>query len=111
MQGHQSKRTGRRLEALKRGHGYGNQLFLKEIWWKLLGHFEGLHPEYEVLDWRGQPFYADFMWIVGFIRIVFEIQDFGSHVHNIDRAGYSRELNRGMHYTKKFYLIRTKARA
>ncbi len=96
LKGHLKKRTGRRLDALKRGHGYGNQLYLEKIWWRLFGHFIGLHPEYEMLDWRGFPFYADFMWIIGSTRIVFEIQDFGSHVQNMDRVGHRRELNRGM---------------
>jgi hypothetical protein len=102
---HLKKRKGQRLDALKRGHGFGNQLFVKEFWWKLFGHFNGLHPEYEILDWRGFPFYADFVWIVGTIRIVFEIQDFGSHVQGMDRAGYRRELNRGMFMASLQYKI------
>lgn len=93
---HLKKRKGLRLDALKRGHGFGNQLFLEKVWWVLFGNFKNLHPEYEVMDWRGFPFYSDFMWIIGSIRIVFEIQDFGSHVHNMDKKGYRRELNRGM---------------
>jgi hypothetical protein len=71
---HLSRRKGKSLEALKRGHGYGNQKFTEYIWWRLFGHFKDLHPEFEILDWRGFPFYADFVWIVGSLRIVFEIQ-------------------------------------
>jgi hypothetical protein len=105
LNGHRSKRSGRRLDALQRGHGYGNQKFAERIWWRLFGHFKGLHPEYEVLDWRGQPFYADFMWIIGVFRIVFEIQDFGSHVEKIDRKGYARELNREMFMQSMQYIV------
>jgi len=96
LKSHLTKRSGQRLEALKRGHGYGNQMFLKKLWWELYGNFDGLHPEYEMLDWRGYPFYADFMWSIGYVMFVFEIQDFSSHIQNMDRIGYRRELNRGM---------------
>jgi hypothetical protein len=105
LKSHSMKRGGMRLDALKRGHGYGNQLFLEKVWWVLFGHFKDLHPEYEVLDWRGFPFYADFMWVLGSIRIVFEIQDFGSHVQYMERKGHRRELNRGMFMQSLQYII------
>lgn len=73
LQEHMKRRTGERLDALRRGHGYGNRLFVERIWWPLVGHFDGLHPEYEVKDWRGRPYFADFMWEVGTVRIVFEL--------------------------------------
>lgn len=69
---HLEKRTGERLDALRRGHGYGNQLFAERIRWLLVGDFQDLHPEYEVKDWRGRSYFVDFMWIVGSYRIVFE---------------------------------------
>ncbi len=53
---HLSRRNGERKDALKRGHGYGNRFFIEKIWWPLVGHFEGLHPEYEMLDWRGRSY-------------------------------------------------------
>jgi hypothetical protein len=91
---HLRRRSGERLDALKRGHGYGNQLFVEQIWWPLVGHFHGLHPEYEVKDWRGRSYFVDFVWVVGAIRIIFEIMDFGSH--GTDRTKYRRDLNRGL---------------
>ncbi len=107
LRSHRLKRKGSRsrLEALRRGHGYGNQLFAEKIWWRLFGHFKGLHPEYEVLDWRGYPFYPDFMWIIGTTRIIFEIQDFGSHVQNMDRKKYRRELIRAMFMNSLQYMV------
>ncbi|MBB6633077.1 hypothetical protein [Cohnella thailandensis] len=92
---HLKLRKGGRLDALRRGHGFGNRLFAEKIWWALAGHFHGLHPEYEVKDWRGRSYFVDFMWIVGFLRIVFEIMDFGSH--GTDRSKYRRDLNRGLY--------------
>jgi hypothetical protein len=96
LKSHLAKRSGQRLDALKRGHGFGNQIFLEKAWWELYGNFDGLHPEYEILDWRGYPFYADFMWSNGSVKFVIEVQDFSSHVQNMDRDGYRRELNRGL---------------
>ncbi|MUG44577.1 hypothetical protein [Paenibacillus woosongensis] len=91
---HLRRRRGERLDALKRGHGYGNRLFIEQIWWPLAGHFHGLHPEYEVKDWRGRSYFVDFMWVIGAIRIIFEVMDFGSH--GTDRTKYRRDLNRGL---------------
>lgn len=90
-----SKRHGERKDALKRGHGFGNRLFAEQIWWNLMGHFIGLHPEYEVKDWRGRPYFVDFMWIVGSLRFIFEIMDYGSH--GTDRSKYRMDLNRSLY--------------
>lgn len=91
---HLKRRRGERLDALKRGHGYGNRLFVERVWWPLVGHFHRLHPEYEVKDWRGRSYFVDFMWIVGAVRIGIEIMDFGSH--GTDRTKYRMDLNRGL---------------
>jgi hypothetical protein len=91
---HLSMRRGERKDALKRGHGYGNRLFAEKIWWTLTGHFRGLHPEYEIKDWRGRSYFVDYIWIFGTVRIVFEIMDYGSHGQ--DRSKYRMDLNRGL---------------
>ncbi len=91
---HARRRRGERLDALKRGHGYGNRLFVQQVWWPLAGHFHGLHPEYEVKDWRGRSYFVDILWEVGATRIAFEIMDFGSH--GTDRSKYRMDLNRGL---------------
>ncbi|MFD3257939.1 hypothetical protein ACE3MQ_04925 [Paenibacillus lentus] len=59
-----------------------------------MGHFIGLHPEYEVRDWRGRSYFVDFMWILGGHLFVFEIMDYGSH--GKDRTKYRMDLNRGL---------------
>lgn len=91
---HLSNRRGERKDALRRGHGYGNRMFAEKIWWTLMGHFTGLHPEYEVKDWRGRSYFVDFIWILGGLRFVFEIMDYGSH--GKDRSKYRLDLNRGL---------------
>ncbi|MFF2480364.1 hypothetical protein [Paenibacillus sp. NPDC058071] len=94
LEDHFKQRKGERLDALRRGHGYGNRLFVETVWWPLIGHFHGLHPEYEVKDWRGRSYFVDFMWTVGAVRVIVEIMDFGSH--GTDRTKYRRDLNRGL---------------
>ncbi|RAU97952.1 hypothetical protein DQG13_18365 [Paenibacillus sp. YN15] len=94
MEHHLSARKGERLDALKRGHGYGNRLFAEQVWWPLAGGFQGLHPEYEVKDWRGRSYFVDFMWIAGTLRVALEVMDYGSH--GMDRTKYRMDLNRGL---------------
>lgn len=100
---HLRRRRGERLDALKRGHGYGNRLFAEQIWWPLVGHFHGFHPEYEVKDWRGRSYFVDFMLIIGAISVIFEIMDFGSH--GTDRSKYRRDLNRGLFLEAQDYSV------
>ncbi len=59
---HLDLRAGERKGRLERGHGHGEKLFCQNIWWELKGNFEGLHPEYEVTDWRGKSYFADFAY-------------------------------------------------
>ncbi|WP_328804538.1 DUF559 domain-containing protein [Paenibacillus apii] len=56
--------------------------------------FNHLHPEYEVLDWRGLSYFCDFAWITPFARLIIEIKGFGPHVTDMDRKKYCNELNR-----------------
>jgi len=101
VQKHLSKRQGERKDALRRGHGYGNRLFAEKIWWVLMGHFAGLHPEYEVRDWRGRSYFVDFMWIFGGVFIVIEIMDYGTH--GTDRTKYRLDLNRALYLKSQGY--------
>lgn len=98
---HLSHRNGERKDALKRGHSYGNRMFIEKVWWPLVGHFQGLHPEYEVLDWRGRSYFVDFMWILGALRFAIEIMDYGSHGKN--RSKYRMDLNRGLFLQSQQY--------
>ena len=94
LMSHLKRRSGERKSRLQRGHGHGERLFLKQVWWPLFGHFHHLHPEYEAADWRGQPYFIDFAWIRGRCKFAFEIKGYGPHVQNTDRTRYRRELNR-----------------
>jgi hypothetical protein len=95
IQKHMSKRHGERKDALRRGQGYGNRMFAEHVWWPLMGHFDGLHPEYEMMDWRGRSYFIDFMWILGGHLFAFEIMDYGSH--GKDRTKYRLDQNRALY--------------
>mgnify|MGYP001322868184 CR=1 FL=1 len=94
LEAHLQKRSGERRGRLERGHGHGEKLFLRNVWWPLHGNLDHLHPEFEVLDWRGRPFFVDFVWMPGHVKIALEVKGFGPHVRDIDRKWYCDELNR-----------------
>ncbi|GGF97650.1 hypothetical protein GCM10010912_47950 [Paenibacillus albidus] len=91
---HLKQRKGERLDRLKRGHGHGEQMFAERVWWPIFGHFDHLHPEYEVSDWRGRPYFVDFVWNPGRVKFAIEVKGYGPHVQNSDRTKYRQELNR-----------------
>ncbi|WP_309120804.1 hypothetical protein [Paenibacillus sp.] len=94
LQSHLDRRTGERRGRLARKR-YAETLFLRQVWWPLFGSFDALHPEYEVADWRGRSYFADFVWLPGSgEKLVFEVKGFGPHVTEMDRRGYCEELNR-----------------
>jgi hypothetical protein len=94
IQYHLKNRTGERRGRLERGHHHGERLFMNNVWWPLQGNFDFLHPEYEVLDWRGRSYFADFVWLPGYVKLLVEINGFASHVRDMDRHKYCSELNR-----------------
>lgn len=94
LNSHLRRRSGERKGRLERGHQHGEELFLRQVWWPILGNLENLHPEYEVMDWRGRSYFADFAWIIGELKMIIEIKGFGPHVRDMDRKRYCHELNR-----------------
>jgi len=91
---HLASRRGERRGRLERGHRHAEDLFLQNVWWPFRGDFCDLHPEYEVLDWRGRSYFADFAYLPGAIKLLFEIKGYATHVRDMDRQKYCNELNR-----------------
>lgn len=91
---HLERRSGERRGRLERGHLHGEKLFLHNIWWSFKGNFDHLHPEFEVLDWRGRSYFADFAYLYGGVKLLLEVKGFKSHVKDMDRQRYCNELNR-----------------
>lgn len=94
IQEHVASRKGERRDRLERGHRHAEQLFLEQVWWPLIGDFQNLHPEYEVMDWHGRAYYADFCWRTGQVKLLIEIKGFQTHIRDMDRRKFSYELNR-----------------
>lgn len=102
---HLERRTGERRGRLERGHSHGEMLLLKNIWFPLRGNFDCLHPEYEVLDWRGRSYFSDFAWLPGHAKLLLETKGFGPHVRDMDRSGYCNELNRELYLQSLGYRV------
>lgn len=94
LKAHMKLRSGERKGRLERGHGHGEEMFLRNVWWPLRRNLDGLHPEYEIMDWRGRSYFADFAWLTEAVKWIIEIKGYGPHVRDMDRGGYCRELNR-----------------
>lgn len=105
IQDHLSRRSGERRGRLEREHRHRERLFARNVWWEVFGHFEHLHPEFELADWRGRSYFADFAWITRFIRLLIEIKGFSAHVLDMDRQRYSHELNRETFWTGLGYRV------
>ncbi|MGG1552172.1 DUF559 domain-containing protein [Paenibacillus ferrarius] len=91
---HKTSRSGERRGRLERGHLHGETSFLRDVWWPVCGNLEDLHPEYEVMDWRGRSYFADFMWKPPGAQLIIEIKGYAAHVRDMDRSKYCHELNR-----------------
>jgi hypothetical protein len=94
IQHHLVSRTGERRGRLERGHQHGEKLFLRNVWYPEHGNLDHLHPEYEVLDWRGRSYFADITWLPSYAKLLFEIKGFATHVRDMDRQKYCNEINR-----------------
>jgi hypothetical protein len=94
LEDHLKRRKGERRSRLERGHAHAEKLFARNIWWEVKGNFDHLHPEYEVADWRGRPYFADFCYRLGRLKLLIEIKGYSTHVRDMDRTSFSRECNR-----------------
>jgi hypothetical protein len=94
---HRKSRTGEALRRLTNGHGYGEKLFLSQVWWPIVGSFEHLSPEYVINDDGDKERFIDLAYIRTPYRIAIEIDGFGPHLKNIDRYQFGDNLMRQNH--------------
>lgn len=86
---HRKRRRGKRLYHLKEGHGHAEMMFLRKIWWPLFHEFEGIHPQYEVFDFKDGLRYLDFAYVNRLKKICFEIDGYGPHWSNMSREEFA----------------------
>ncbi|RXT05205.1 DNA-binding response regulator [Ammoniphilus sp. CFH 90114] len=91
---HEKAREGERLRRLKEGHGKAELSFLQNVWWPLFHHFDYLHPEYEVDDFKDGKRYLDYAYIRPGVKICFEVDGYGPHLKNISRWQFADQLER-----------------
>lgn len=95
MSKHISLRTGERKGRLLTRKLHAEKLFLSNVWWPMKGNLDHLHPEYEITDWRGRPYFVDNAFAPpGTPIFLWEIKGFAKHIREMDRQGFSNELNR-----------------
>jgi hypothetical protein len=72
---------------------------LRTVWWPAFGHFQWLHPEYEVIDYRGGSRFLDFAYIRGHVRIAIEVDGYGPHQRDLSRKQFCEQWVRQTHLT------------
>ncbi|WP_246302814.1 endonuclease domain-containing protein [Paenibacillus plantarum] len=94
---HASTRKGDSLRRLLDGHSHAEKLFLLQVWWPAFKHFNDLHPEYEVKDFRDGTRFLDFAFIKHTLKLAIEIDGFTTHASQISRSQFSDHLIRQNH--------------
>ncbi|HET7629605.1 MAG TPA: hypothetical protein VFK44_14630 [Bacillales bacterium] len=62
----------------------GSVAFLRDVWYPAVGHFNDLHPEWELRDLGGGFRYLDFSYTPGGAKGAIEVQGFGPHARDLD---------------------------
>ncbi|GIO86627.1 hypothetical protein J25TS5_35590 [Paenibacillus faecis] len=94
MKEHLAVREGERARRLLEGHGYAEKWFLETVWWPAFGHFQHLHPEYEVSDFKDGYRFLDFAYIRDPLKLAIEIDGYGPHWRNVSRIQFSDHCRR-----------------
>ena len=94
---HVKYRTGPGAQRIEAGLEHAEQLFVEHVWWEAFHHFDGLHPEYEIYDFKDGHRYIDFAYIQPGYRIAMEIDGIGPHWKNITQEQFSDHCQRQNH--------------
>ncbi|WP_205699931.1 DNA-binding response regulator [Cohnella luojiensis] len=97
MDKHKKGRRGERLRRLIEGHSHGEKMLLEKVWWPAFQNFDGLHPEYEVSDFKDGNRFLDFAFLSGNIMLNIELDGYNSHAKEISRTKFSDNLMRQNH--------------
>lgn len=97
IENQKKNRSGESLRRLVEGHSYLERLFLQQVWWPVVGHFEYLHAEYEVNDLQQGSRFLDFAYLRPPYRICFELDGYGPHLKDLNRWQFADQLQRQNH--------------
>ncbi|WP_127534563.1 helix-turn-helix domain-containing protein [Paenibacillus kobensis] len=105
LEQHAKSRKGEAKRRLAEGHGYAEKLFATKVWLPAVGHFDYLHPEYEVKDFGDQLRFLDFAYIRPPYRICIEIDGFGPHARDANRRTFADGLMRQNRLTLDDWIV------
>jgi hypothetical protein len=105
LDSHLQRRRGERRRRLQEGHNHAEKAMLRHVWWPSFGHFQHLHPEYEVIDFREGPRYLDFAYIRPPVRIAIEVDGYGPHLRDISRRQFCDQWVRHMHLINDSWIV------
>jgi hypothetical protein len=94
---HHQRGTDEGRRRLPEGHGHAERRFLETVWWPTFHHFDHLHPEYEVNDYKDGYRYIDFAYIQPYFQVAIEIDGLGTHWRNITKWQFSDHCQRQNH--------------
>ncbi|MCD9020396.1 DNA-binding response regulator [Cohnella silvisoli] len=97
LEKHRKARKGERLRRLIEGHGFLEKLILENVWWPAIGHFDHLHPEYEVSDFRDGTRFLDYAFLPGVVRLNIEGDGLETHARKISLSGFDDDRIRQNH--------------
>ncbi|MBD2867537.1 hypothetical protein [Paenibacillus arenilitoris] len=102
---HAAGRSGENRRRIKDGLGHAEKLMLHNVWWPAFGHFQYLHPEYEMQDFGEGYRYIDFAYIRSHVRIAIEIDGYGTHLRHVTRRQFCDQWVRQMHLTNDNWTV------
>lgn len=88
---------GERRRKLLSNSNYAEKLFIKNVWWPAFGQFISLHAEYEIRDFKDGWRYLDFAFITAGFKLCIEIDGYGTHWRDLNRAQFADQLMRQNH--------------
>jgi hypothetical protein len=90
-------REGGRRKRLEQGLGHAEKQFLELVWYPAFKELGGLHPEYEVSDFRDGTRFLDFAYLKAGLQLVIEIDGYRAHSAEMTRWQFSDALMRQNH--------------
>ncbi|MCD9025912.1 DNA-binding response regulator [Cohnella silvisoli] len=96
---------GERKRRLVELSNHAEKMFALQVWWPSFGNFTGLHPEFEIRDFKDGWRYLDFAYISEGLRICIEIDSYGTHWRDVNRDQFSDHLMRQNHLVIDGWLV------
>lgn len=94
---HTENRSVHEAERIRQGLNHAEKAFVQNVWWPAFLNFDGLHPEYEIQDFKDGCRYIDFVYLRPHFRIAIEIDGLGSHWQDITQDQFSDHIQRQNH--------------